>query len=497
MTASSQDWATHFIGPKAGSETAYQDAMAAAIAAVNRNFASLEKPYSGRSAQDCAEAVSALDVCPETGKPLADVMAWVNKTILAHSVAVSHPLCAAHLHCPPLIPALAAEVLISATNQSMDSWDQAPAATYLEQKVASWLAGLVGYSNGDGIFTSGGTQSNFMGLLLAREAAGRQCGLHIQQDGVSEEARRFRILCSEGAHFSVRQSAALLGLGEQAVVPVKTDSQHRLSPEALEATIASLKSQGLRPIAVVATAGTTDFGAIDPLSAIANICREHSLWMHIDAAYGGALLLSDRHAERLNGLSEADSVTVDFHKLFYQPISCGAFLVKNPANFDFIHLQADYLNPPEHEFEDILDLVGKSIQTTRRFDGLKLFMSLQTIGRKTLAAMIETSLKTAETVAKRIAEDSEFEVLNPKPSLNAVVFRYLPESASDEDANRINAGIRSVLMLEGTAVIAQTRVQGRVCLKFTLLNPKTRLEDIEGVLASIKRIGKRGVSPVV
>jgi L-2,4-diaminobutyrate decarboxylase len=328
-----------------------------------------------------------------------------------------------------------------------------------------------------------------MGLLLARESAGRQHGVQIQKQGLEGQCRKFRILCSEAAHFSVRQSAALLGLGEQAVVTVATDGNFCMLPIALKETVEQLESEGLLPIAVVATAGTTDFGAIDPIDKIAAICQKKQLWLHVDAAYGGALLLSEQHADRLNGIALANSVTVDFHKLFYQPISCGAFLVRDREYFDLIHLRSDYLNPEENEFNGILDLVSKSIQTTRRFDGLKLFMSMQVLGQSTFAQMIDGILALTKSVAQVMSADTALEVANPNPSLTTVVFRYLPQGAAAEFIDSINQNIRTEIMAEGLAVIAQTRLAGQIYLKFTLLNPLTNFKHVQTIVTTVKRIG--------
>lgn len=460
----------------------YRRAITDTVDCLIAHYGSRGAVYSGKTARALADDIGRLEVCPAQGVGLERVLEDVGAQVLDHSLVVTNPTCMAHLHCPPLIPALAAELLISATNQSMDSWDQAPSATYLEQRVVDWLCGLYGYDAGDGIFTSGGTQSNFMGVLFARDAYARdRLGWDIQTKGLPPEAPRFRILGSAISHFSIKQSASLLGLGHDAVVPVATDSQHRMTPDALRRTLTELNARGLLPVAVVATAGTTDFGSIDPLAAIAEIAREFGLWLHVDAAYGGALALSQKQAARLRGIEHADSLTVDFHKLFYQPISCGAFLARDRERFKLIQLNADYLNPEDNAEDGILDLVGKSIQTTRRFDGLKLYMTLRALGGEVMAAMVETTLDLAQAVAGLLRQRPGFELIN-EPELNAVVFRYRRAELTDEACDRINAGLRVAMLGSGRALLAQTRYQGRLCLKMTLLNPRTTPADIAVVL---------------
>ena len=490
-----------FLGGEDGLE-AYADAIDRARDAVVAAHADREKPYSGRSHEELRAAVDEAfggthDGFPADGVGLDAAVEEVRAAVLDDSVLVSDPACAAHLQCPPLVPALAAEVLLTAFNQSMDSWDQAPAATAVEGRMVDSLADAFGYPDAaDGVFTSGGTQSNLMGLLLARnrhvaEAYGRDP----QAAGLPREADDMRILCSEAAHFTAEQAAAQLGLGEDAVVHVATDDRRWMRPEALDAALDDLTDRGLDPFAVVGTAGTTDFGAIDPLSALADRAEDRDLWFHVDAAYGGALALSDAHCDRLAGVDRADSLAVDFHKLFYQPLSCGAFLVRDGDEFRRIARNAAYLNP---EGDDAPNLVAKSVQTSRRFDAFKPYLTLRALGRERLADLVESTLRLADDVADRIAADPALE-LAADPSLNTVVFRCDPDrdhpSLDDgEWADRLNREVRERLLDDGAAVVARTEVDGRTYLKFTLLNPLATVADAADVLGQI-RARAREVDP--
>jgi L-2,4-diaminobutyrate decarboxylase len=485
-----------FLTNATKSLTAYHQAIATAQEVLLNYFANQTQACSGASPEAIASTLATVDFLPTLGRDLSDVLSQVSETILKHSVNVSHPHCIAHLHCPPLIAALAAEMFITATNQSMDSWDQSPAATLLEQQMVNELCHLFGYGTAaDGIFTSGGTQSNFMGLLLARDRyAAQHLNWQIQQRGLPPEADRFRILCSDVSHFTIHQAAALLGLGEKSVIKVETDAEYRLCPIALKRHLKQLQAEKLLPIAVVATAGTTDFGSIDPLPELAACAKQYGLWLHVDAAYGGALMLSDRHRDKLTGIELADSIAVDFHKLFYQPISCGAYLLKDKSHFNSIKLHADYLNPETNAIQGIPDLVTKSLQTTRRFDALKLFISLQALGRHEIAEMIDTTLELAQATAQLIDTDPELELAND-PAINAIVFRYCPKKnvlarTSEDWSNYINNKIRAMLLQSGEAVIAQTKIHDRIYLKFTLLNPRTPLADMCKILDSVKQLGK-------
>ncbi|WP_228552337.1 pyridoxal phosphate-dependent decarboxylase family protein [Gracilibacillus salitolerans] len=486
-----QNFSRYFLNTDQESVALYQQVMQQAQTALVNQFSTNQKPYSGLNYQELNVLLSRTfqEVVPENPVHVNQLMSDIGEVLIKNSVVVTNPLCIAHLHCPPLSVALAAEALISGTNQSMDSWDQSSAATMLEQKVVNWLTqAFLQNDKADGVFTSGGTQSNFMGLLLARDRyLFKRFNWNTQKQGLPPQAHKLRIFCSKDAHFTVKQSAFLLGLGEQAVIPIETDHNHRMCLRDLDQRLRDAEEQDLSPFVLVATAGTTDFGSIDPLSELASRAKKHHMWFHVDAAYGGALILSDRYRDKLKGIELGDSITVDFHKLFYQPISCGAFLLKDQSNFNFIKQNADYLNPEDDEETGIPNLVTKSIQTTRRFDSLKLFMSLQSLGRKKFAEMIDYTMDLAKETAMLIEEDKQLELVNV-PEMNAVVFRYVHQ-INGKKVDKINTFIRTRLIEKGDAILARTRVQGRAFLKLTLLNPQTTMKDIRLIINQVKKIG--------
>ena len=445
-------------------------------------------PYNGKNASELAAVVSP-DFLPETACS-PEQIAEILRAVVSNSVFVSHANTAAHLHCPPLLAALAAEVVISALNQSMDSFDQAPIATVIEQKLVRWLCAEAGLpANADGTFTTGGSQSNYMGLLLARDRFLREhCNWSAQKSGLPPEARRLRIFCSELAHFTVEKAASQLGLGTDAVVRIAVDEHFRMDPAALRSALIDTHAQGLLPMAIVATAGTTDFGSVDPLTELATLAQGAGAWLHVDAAYGGALLFSARYRDRVRGLESADSVGIDFHKLFWQPIPCGAFLLRDACHFDSIKLYADYLNPELHEDHGIPNLVTTSLLTSRRFDALKLWISFQTLGRAKLAAMIDRTINLAEHTARVVRATPRLELLC-EPQLSTVVFRYIP-SAAELDSDRINANLRQRLFDRGLAVIGYTRVRNKQCLKLTCMNPTSTDSQMEELIRLVVDTGR-------
>jgi L-2,4-diaminobutyrate decarboxylase len=474
-----------FLTSTDDSKRAYQLLIAQATEIVSQSLP--RQPYCGKSPGSLSELVDSdfLRAKPGSREQIGQTL----RRIVANSVSVGHPHTIAHLHCPPLLAALAAEVVISALNQSMDSFDQAPFATIVEQKMIRWLCSEIGLpAMADGTFTTGGSQSNYIGLLLARDAfLQKHWNWSAQKAGLPPEARRLRILCSEVAHFTVEKSASQLGLGTDSVIRVDVDDHFRMRPSSLQSALQSLQGQGLLPMAVVATAGTTDFGSIDPMQKVDLLARQAGAWLHVDAAYGGALVASAQHRRKLTRIEAADSLTIDFHKLFWQPIPCSAFLVRDAKSFDSIRLHADYLNPELHEDEGIPNLVTTSLLTSRRFDALKLWISFQALGREKLGAMIDRSMELAKQAAEMIRSTPELELICP-PQLSTVVFRYVPGKGSDAD--RINAQIRQTLFDRGLAAIGHTRVKGRQCLKFTCMNPSATRADLERLVELIRAQGQ-------
>ncbi len=473
------------LSSSAQSIEAYQQAISQSTEAVMQWLQQPEM-YKGRTVAELRDRIQ-LDFSPQ-GLGNETAIARAVEYFLKDSLAVHHPQCVAHLHCPSLVVSQAAEIMINATNQSMDSWDQSPSATIIEMKLIEWLRTQVGYQAGDaGVFTSGGTQSNLMGLMLARDAFFARQGHSVQQDGLTGDIRKIRVLCSDSAHFSVQKNMALMGLGYQSVIQVQTDECARMDLNDLQAKLARCKANGEQVMAIVATAGTTDAGAIDPLRAIAELAKEQQIWVHVDAAWGGALLLSEKHRDYLDGIELVDSVTLDFHKQYFQTISCGAFLLKEARHYELMRYQAAYLNSEFDEEQGVPNLVSKSLQTTRRFDALKLWMSLEALGQKKYAEIIDHGVTMAQDVAAWIESHDALELVM-KPQLASVLFRFRPQAAMDDAAVALlNQKIGDALLESGRANVGVTEHNGVTCLKLTLLNPTVTLEDIKVLLSLVER----------
>ncbi|MGW0873750.1 pyridoxal phosphate-dependent decarboxylase family protein [Streptomyces sp. NPDC002740] len=388
------------------------------------------------------------DLLPEHGDPHA-------LTTLVHALAEgaadpADPLCAAHLHCPPLAVATAADLAVSALNPSLDSWDQAPAASELEALLTRTLAAQAGMA--DAIVTTGGTEANHLALLLARETHGPT----------------LRLVCGANAHHSLPRAAWLLGLPEPVIIPTPTGT---LDPTALAHTLTTRPG----PLLVAATAGTTDAGLIDPLPAIAALTTTHGARLHIDAAYGGGLLFSDRHRPALTGLDTAHTVTLDLHKLGWQPVAAGLLAARDAHDLTALHHHADYLNADDDTEAGLPDLLGRSLRTTRRPDALKIAVTLRTLGRTGLGTLVDQVCAHAHRFAALVTAHPRFELHAP-PTISTVLFR--PAEATDTTV----AATRRHLLTQGRAVLGRARLDGRLWLKATLLNPHTRPHDLAALL---------------
>lgn len=479
------DWKKHFVSVgQVGCADHFNQTLNHVNHVMKELFEQVDKPYSGLAPEQLEAKINEVNLDAEP-KALKDVIDSTQALVAKHSIFTQHPQCIAHLHTMPLLSSIAAESIIAALNQSMDSWDQASAATYVEQKVINWLCEKYQFSaSSDGIFTTGGTQSNQMGLMLARDWF---CDAHsnhlVRYQGLPSYADKLRIICSDNAHFTVQKSAAWMGLGEKAILKVSTQANGAMDVLSLQDTIETAMAQGLIPFAIVATAGTTDHGAIDDIAAIADVSERFNLWLHVDGAYGGALIFS-QEKHKLSGIERANSLSVDFHKLFYQTISCGSLLVNDKSVFKYLLHHADYLN---REHDTLPNLVDKSLSTTKRFDALKVFMTMQSVGAQTLGQMYDHLLAQTKQVAELIEQSERFELLSA-PSLTTVLFRVRLDGLDDFALDKLNQSVRIQALTQGVAVLGETVIDGKSALKFTILNPCLTMDNFTNLLADIEQL---------
>jgi len=456
----------------------------------------------GTPAQILARAAEALGPAelPREGVGSEAALRLVARLLVEHGVDLSHPRAAAHLQPPPLAVAVVADALASASNASLDTFDSGGSALAVERWLIGVLTRMAGLGHrADGVLTPGGSMSNLLGLLLARDAAAWRHGVDARRDGVGM-LRAPVVLCSELAHFSVHRACAALGLGEAAVRVVPTDQHRRLRPDALARMLGQLGPDET-PLAIVATAGTTDFGSVDPLHEIADLVAPRGIWLHVDAAYGFGALFSDRLAPRVAGLERASSITLDLHKLGWQPAAASALLVADASAFAALEREVPYLNPSDDADAGLDGLLGRSLQTTRRPDALKVAATLIAYGKRGLGDMVDACHDLARHAEQRILGEPELELVS-RADLTTVTFRYriralVQPDRRDRIEDEVNGQLRRTLLERGLALIGRTsaRLGGsgsplRVCLKLTLLNPTCTPRDLDELLDTVLEVGR-------
>jgi aromatic-L-amino-acid/L-tryptophan decarboxylase len=369
-----------------------------------------------------------------------------------------------------------ADLLASVLNQNVTAWRSGPAAVTVERTVVGWLAKAIGCEHFTGSLSGGGSSANLMGLAMAREAK-----MPTNESGTGAGSV---VYASQEVHMSIPKSVALLGIGRSNLRLISTDESFQMIPEELDQTIRRDKQVGKTPIAVVATAGTVNTGAIDPLPEIAEIARRHGAWLHVDGAYGALAAMAVR--DKFKGLEQADSLSLDPHKWLYQPLDAGCLLFRNAkdAQKAFAHT-GDYARALTTDPVEGFAFFEESMELSRRFRALKLWLSLRYHGFEAFRESIRKDLAHAERLASLIASQPELELMAPV-ELSAVCFRYRGTgSASDEKLNQLNPLILKRAVERGRVYLSNASLRKRFCLRACVVNHRTTDADIESVIAEV------------
>jgi aromatic-L-amino-acid/L-tryptophan decarboxylase len=370
------------------------------------------------------------------------------------------------------------DLFASILNQNMTAWRSSPSGITIERTVVRWLAAAVGCSGFLGTLTGGGSPANLMGLTMARESrvGGNERGLWGAGAGV--------IYASEQVHMAVPKAVAMLGIGRENLRYLPCDDAYRMRPLELERAIRNDQAQGRTPIAVVASAGTVNTGAIDPLREIAGVARANGIWMHVDGAYGALAAIAA--PEKFDGLDLADSVSLDPHKWLYQPLDCGCLLYRDGAmarkTFAYTGSYAKQLSTDPIEGFAFFE---ESIELSRRFRGLKLWLSLRYHGLEGFRAAIQRDLDHAQRLAAAVDNCPSLERFAPV-ELSAVCFRHVVHpDATDEARNRFNLALLKRIITRGRVYMSNAELKGKFCLRACIVNPLTRDSDIDAIVPEV------------
>ncbi|XP_035527388.1 glutamate decarboxylase 1 [Morone saxatilis] len=435
-------------------------------------------------------------ILPDQPETLEQILVDCRDT-LKYGVSTGHPRFFNQLSSGLDVIGVAGEWLTSTANTNMFTYEVSPVFLLMEEILLRKMQSIVGWSDddGDGIFCPGGTISNLYSIVLARyhfypEVKTRGMGALPQ----------LALFTSEHSHYSVKKSAAVLGIGSENVVMVKCDERGKMIPAELESSIVTAEEKGLVPFYVNATAGTTVYGAFDPLNDIADICHRHTLWMHVDAAWGGGLLMSDRHRIKLQGIERACSVTWNPHKMMGVPLQCSAILVKKKGLLkECNEFCAEYLFQMDKPYNVSYDTGDKSLQCGRHVDAFKLWLMWKAKGSEGFGTQVNKCLENAEYLYDQLQMRTDFElVFKDKPEHSNVCFWYIPPSLRglplgterDKRLHRVAPQIKGRMMEKGSVLIGYQPLGDKVnFFRCVFSNPATQQEDIDFLLDEIVWLG--------
>ncbi|MDZ7772766.1 MAG: pyridoxal-dependent decarboxylase [Balneolaceae bacterium] len=361
------------------------------------------------------------------------------------------------------------DFLAAVTNRYAGVFFSSPGAVRMENQCLRWLCDLIGYPEGaGGNLTSGGSVANLIALVAARDHAGLQAG----------DFPRAVIYTTRQVHHCALKAIRFAGLGECTVREVPMDARFRMRPDALRRQVADDRDEGLRPLMIFASAGTTDLGAVDPLEALAGVADDQGLWFHVDAAYGGAFLLTDYGREAMRGIASADSVIIDPHKGLFLPYGSGALLVRDSRTlYESQHMSASYMRDTLKKTDE-LSPADLSPELSRHFRGLRLWLPLQLLGTAPFRAALEEKLLLARWFHREIGGWQEMET-GPEPQLSVSLFRWTPEGLDPDEANR---RLVDRLHADGRVFLSSTRMEGSVWLRMAVLHYRTHHDTLRRTL---------------
>ena len=412
---------------------------------------------------------------PEHGESLEVILKDVDRLILPGITHWNHPAFFAYFGISGSGPGIIGELISAALNVNAMLWRTSPAATELEQRTLRWVAEMLGLpTDWFGEITDTASASSLYALAAAREAA----GLDIREHGMAgrDDLPPLAIYTSTQAHSSIDKAAIALGIGRHWTRHVETDAEFRMRPDLLEQAIKSDLAAGVKPLAVVATVGTTSSTSIDPVPALADICERYNVWLHVDAAYGGAAALVPSHRSVLAGCERADSFVTNPHKWLLTPIDCSLLYTRRPDDLKrAFSLVAEYLRTDE---QDVVNLMDYGLSLGRRFRALKLWMVIRAYGRAGLAAIIDGHMREARWLAEQIDAAPDWERLAPVP-FSTVCFRHLP--AGDRNPDEHNASLIDAVNASGQAYLSHTKLNDRYAIRVAIGNQATTHEHVARV----------------
>ncbi len=419
---------------------------------------------------------------PQEPSDMESILLEINEKLLPYCTQVNHPGYMGLITPSPTPVGILGDFIASALNQNVGAYSIGPSAVAMERRTVRWLADLAGYGAGaGGNLTSGGMMANFIGMKLARDWAS---GDQAQVEGIRE---KWAAYTSEERHVSVDKAADAVGIGREGLRVLPTDEQFQIRLDALEAALEADRAKGVRPMAIVAMGGSTNTGAVDPLPRLREIADRAGAWLHVDAAYGGGMLLSERHRGVLEGLSLADSIVMDPHKWFYAPLDAGAILVKDETRLTrSFGMQPAYLTDPMDKEDARYNYYVHGFEQSRRFRSLKVWMGFKRYGARQIGRWVEANVEQAHHLYSLAGAAPDFQVA-VKPKMSAVCLRFAPHGVSEERLTRLHAEVARGIEQGGRFWFATTELKGKTWFRVNPVNFRTRLEHMDELFALLRK----------
>lgn len=414
---------------------------------------------------------------PDHGRPLDPILETVLRDVMPLAGRIDHPRFLAFIPSSPSWASVLASFLISGFNIFQGTWLESSGPSQIEVTVTGWFREWLGYPRGaGGVFTSGGSAANLIALVTAREAAGNP--------------RAGTVYVSGQTHASAVRAARLAGISPARIRHLPVDAEFRIVPAGLRDAVARDRKDGLTPFCVIANAGTTNTGAIDPLADLARVAADEGLWYHIDAAYGGFAVLDPETKPLLSGLELSDSISLDPHKWFFQPYETGCLMVRDVTRLEAaFRMLPEYLQDAEWGPEHV-NFSDRGLQLTRVFRALRVWLSVQRYGLDAHRREIARGIMLAGQAESRIRAEAELELLSPR-SLGIVCFRYVGRPrVPDDRLDELNREIRDRIVHSGFAMMSSTRLHDRFSLRLCILNSRTTATDLDSVVDAILETGR-------
>lgn len=434
---------------------------------------------------------------PSAGQPAGEVLDDFARDVAPYPFGNGHPRFYGWVNSPPTPMGVFADALAAAMNPSVAGGNHA--AVHVERQVVRWIKELVGFPpDGMGLIVSGASVATLTGLAVARHVALARAGRNVREHGLQGNGAPLVVYKGAEGHGCSQKAVELLGIGSANLRIVESDADLRLSPAALDAAIRADLAEGRIPMAVVASAGTVNTGAIDPIDAIADICAEHGVWLHVDGAYGAPAILTAAYRDALRPIARADSLAIDPHKWMYVPVEAGVVLVRDASAMrDTFSLVPPYLriDGDEHGVLGPPWFSEFGIQQTRGFKALKVWMSLKHHGVDGYRRLIEHDLALATHLARLVEDADDFECLHPR-GLSIVCFRYAPAAlrGNEPALDVLNRRVLSEMQLGGEAFVSSTVIRGQFWLRACIVNHRATDADVEAMVGIVRRLAGEALS---